>query len=174
MFTSSEIKNKSTYIVLILFIFILDQATKIFIMNTMYYGEVTTVIDGFFYVVYYLNKGAAFGIFSSWGMGGKIMLSLTSIIAFVILLYLLLKTKDDEKLAAFTYALIAGGAVGNLYDRALREGVVDFLEFCLGGRCWPAFNVADSCITVGVCVLAWILFKEGKDEFKKTPPAADN
>lgn len=170
MFTSSEIKNKAPYIVLILFIYILDQATKIYIMESMYYGEVSTVIDGFFYIVYYLNKGAAFGIFSTWGVSGKVMLSLVSTIAFFILFYMLIKTKDDEKLTATTYALIAGGAVGNLYDRALREGVVDFLEFCIGGKCWPAFNVADSCITVGVCLLAWIIFTEGKGEFKKTHP----
>ena len=100
----------------------------------------------FFNLVNVQNRGAAFGMFHQMGNGFFIVVSLAAI-AFVV--YLLVKGEERP----FPLALVISGALGNLYDRLTLGYVRDFLDFHLAGHHWPAFNIADSALTVGLCLL---------------------
>lgn len=107
-------------------------------------------ITSFFNIVKVVNTGVSFGMFNELAYG-QIILSLitAAIIAFVI--YLLYRS--TSKFDAFVYSLIIAGGFGNLYDRIIYGGVFDFLDFHIGEYHWPAFNIADSMICVGVFLL---------------------
>lgn len=129
-------------------VLILDQATKFAVTSTLALHEVVETIPGFFNLVYYRNPGAAFGILNKGGLIGKLILIGISVGALVIIASLVRSSRD--RLYAFALSLIAGGAAGNLLDRAREGSVVDFLEFYIGTFYWPAFNVADTAISIGV------------------------
>ncbi len=131
-------------------IFLLDQATK-FVVNAFLKTYESIVVLPFFQIVNVRNTGAAFGLFR--GLGNGIFIAL-SLLAIVIVVALLLRSRDDH----LAYSLILGGAMGNLTDRLLRGYVVDFLDFHLGSHHWPAFNVADSALTIGITLLVVGLF----------------
>lgn len=122
---------------------LLDQATKLLAVRL-----ITAPIEvlPFFSLVNVRNQGAAFGLFSSLGNKFFILVSLAAI-GFII--YLLYKQRDS----AVGLTLILSGAIGNLIDRIYLGYVRDFLDFYAGKYHWPAFNVADSCLTVGLIVL---------------------
>lgn len=104
-------------------------------------------ITSFFNIVRVVNYGVSFGLFSDLKYGQFILSAITIIIvAFVI--YLLWKT--DKKYDTVVYSMIIAGGLGNLYDRVIYGGVFDFLDFHIWGYHWPAFNVADSLICVGI------------------------
>ncbi len=128
----------------------LDQVTKAMILSRLYPGEVIEIIGGFFNIVSYRNPGAAFGLFASGGNLRIVFLVGVSVIAIVVIIFLLRSSTD--RIMNFALYLIAGGAAGNLIDRIRFGNVVDFLDFYVMGRHWPAFNVADSAITVGVVI----------------------
>ncbi len=129
-------------------VIIADLLTKELVMRFMSYGESIPVVPGIFNLVYYKNPGAAFSVFSSGGILRTLFLIGSSVIALVVIGVLLRKAEGGWMAAALS--LIAGGATGNLIDRVRFGWVVDFLDFYAGGYHWPAFNVADSAITVGV------------------------
>ncbi|RMG73551.1 MAG: signal peptidase II [Nitrospirae bacterium] len=131
-------------------IFLLDQATK-FVVNAFLKTYESIVVLPFFQIVNVRNTGAAFGLFR--GLGNGIFIAL-SLLAIVIVVAMLLRSRDDH----LAYSLILGGAMGNLTDRLLRGYVVDFLDFHLGSHHWPAFNVADSALTIGITLLVVGLF----------------
>lgn len=133
----------------------LDQLTKHLIMRSLGLNQAVVAIPGLFDIVYFKNPGAAFGIFNDGGVWRTVLLIGTSLVSLVVIGVLMKQSKDA--LMTFALSLIAGGAVGNLIDRARFGSVVDFLYFHLGEYYWPAFNVADSAITVGV-VLAFISY----------------
>ncbi|CAB5603806.1 Lipoprotein signal peptidase [Providencia rettgeri] len=81
------------------------------------------------------------------------MFSTISLIAAIVLIYLIIKQPITEKINLFSFALILGGALGNFYDRAFQGYVIDFLDFHIGNYHWPSFNIADSAITCGVVIL---------------------
>ena len=118
-----------------------------------------TVIENFFTITYLRNKGAAFGILanSSWRLPFFILVSL---IAVVVILVVIAKLRDDQRLAAFSLSLIFAGALGNLIDRVRLGEVIDFIYVHWYEHYWPAFNVADSAICVGVFLLALDMFRE--------------
>ena len=102
----------------------------------------------FFNIVFTWNPGTSFSLFRALGESAPLILVVaTGVIIGAILYYLFKKAKGYERVPL---ALIAGGAIGNLIDRVRFGAVVDFLDFHIGGWHWPAFNVADICITVGV------------------------
>ena len=149
-----------TLIAVTVTIVLLDQITKTLITGLLSLHQSVEVIGGFFNIIYIRNPGAAFGILEGWGAARMIFLIVVSITALVVIIYLY--SKSTERLTAIALSLIAGGAAGNLIDRVRFGEVVDFLDFSLGGYHWPAFNVADSAITVGVVLmLAHALFKRG-------------
>jgi signal peptidase II len=138
---------------------LLDQATKLYIARTLPLHTMITVIENFFTITYLRNKGAAFGILarSSWRLPFFILVSL---IAVVVILVVIAKLRDDQKLAAFSLSLIFSGALGNLIDRIRLGEVIDFIYVHWYEHYWPAFNVADSAICVGVFLLALDMFQE--------------
>jgi len=132
---------------------VLDQASKLYIDRTMSLYQTIPVIDGFFNIFYIRNKGAAFSFLShaAWRLPFFITISL---FASLIILVAFGKLRNDQKLARASLAMIFAGAVGNLIDRLRLGEVIDFLQVYWRTFYWPAFNVADSFICVGVALLA--------------------
>jgi len=133
---------------------IMDQASKAYIDRTMSLYQSIPVIDGFFNIFYIRNKGAAFSFLSqaSWRLPFFITISL---IASLVILVAFGKLRNDQKLAQISLAMIFSGAVGNLTDRLRLGEVIDFLDVLYWKNShWPAFNIADSFICVGVALLA--------------------
>jgi signal peptidase II len=134
----------------------LDRLTKWTISHRLSMHDSITVIPGFFRIIHTENPGAAFGIFadspSQWKVG---MLILFSMVALVIVTMLLWKNSHALTSTGIGLSLILGGAIGNLWDRIVSRQVVDFLLFYVGKYQWPAFNVADSAIVVGACLLVF-------------------
>ena len=123
-------------------IFALDQATKQVITASVSPFEVIRVLP-FLNIVYVENTGSAFGLFKSLGNAFFIVLSLGAVALLLFLLF-----RDEENRLA--YSLVLGGAAGNVTDRIMRGYVIDFVDFFAGSLHWPAFNVADSALTVGI------------------------
>ena len=133
------------YFLLALAVFLLDQATKYFIMHHLNLYQVVKIIPSF-NIVYYRNVGSAFGMFKSLGNTFFIVVSLGAIVVLSVFI-----VKDAD--ARLGLSLILAGAAGNLADRIIHGYVVDFLEVYAGSFYWPAFNVADSALTVGIGLL---------------------
>jgi signal peptidase II len=132
----------------------LDQLTKFFAERYIQVGEVIEIIPGFFNLILTYNPGAAFGL-----MGGlpdhirPFALALSTAVALVAVGYFFLKEYREDLAAKFCLVAILGGALGNIIDRFRYGRVVDFLDFYIGANHWPAFNLADSVICVGVIAL---------------------
>jgi len=114
------------------------------------------VIDGFFNLVYVMNPGAAFGFLSRTPelFRYSFFIGIT-VLAMLLIIYYLVKSENEKAIITLSLALIFGGAVGNLIDRIRFGAVVDFLDFYIGNWHWPAFNAADSAITVGAALMLW-------------------
>jgi len=140
---------------------IIDQITKIAIDRSMHLFDSIPIFENFFHITYVRNKGAAFSFLSnaSWRLPFFITVS---IIAALVILVAFSKLRDDQKLAHISLAMIFSGAVGNLIDRIRLGEVIDFLDAHWYRHHWPAFNVADSLICVGVFLLAIDMMLEEK------------
>ena len=144
------------YLWITLLIFAADQASKAHVAARFAYDTVIPVIPGFFRLVRVENRGIAFGMFSdSSSEAASRALILVSAAALILIIALLWQNQPSARLTNIGLALIFGGAAGNLVDRLTRGHVVDFLDFYVGTYHWPAFNIADSAITVGAAVLLW-------------------
>jgi len=144
-----------------------DLATKAWISNTFAAGEVLTVTP-FFNLVLVYNTGAAFSFLAGAGGWQRWFFMAISIVVSAAIVYML-RRKDNPPILCAALALVLGGALGNLYDRATLGHVVDFVQLHAAGYYWPAFNVADSAITVGVALLVWdsLLGKGGEAGMRK-------
>lgn len=140
----------------------LDLATKAWVTAAFRYGEVREVTP-FFNLVLVHNSGAAFSFLADAGGWQRWFFAAVSI-AISIVIVVMLRRQDQSRLAAAALALVLGGALGNLWDRLTLGHVVDFVQLHAGGYYWPAFNVADSAICVGVALLIW-------DGFRSVPAA---
>lgn len=151
------------FLIIALAIVISDQLAKLAVVSAMPLNGGMEVIPGFLDLVYFRNPGAAFGIFNEGGALKKVFLIGASVVALAVIGVLFRQSRDrGDSLASFALSLIAGGAVGNLIDR-IREGeVIDFLYFHIGQYYWPAFNIADSAITIGVGVAIYSFYFRGK------------
>ena len=136
----------------------LDLYTKHLIQQAFQFGE-QLKITSFFDLVRYHNTGAAFSFLADAGGWQKWFFTGVSVVASIVIIYLL-KKHTENKLFCFGLALVLGGALGNLYDRITLGYVVDFLSFHINDLYWPAFNVADSAICVGVGILLLDSFKK--------------
>lgn len=133
---------------------VLDQASKVHIMETMRLHESIPIIPNFFSLTYIRNPGAAFGLLASSSNGFRLVFfGLTSLFALGLLGTIFFRLNREDWLGQVSIAGILGGAVGNLLDRVRYGEVIDFLDFYVSGYHWPAFNIADAAITVGVCFL---------------------
>lgn len=146
-------------------IIIADQVTKYVIKLNLSLHDHIVVLDHFFNITHILNPGGAFGFFAgkSPELRRFIFLFLSSLVAlFVVWFYK--KCAETYIFLSYGLALIFGGALGNLIDRFLYGKVVDFLDFYIGSLHWPAFNIADSAISIGMGILiGHILFNKIPD-----------
>jgi signal peptidase II len=142
-------------------IILLDQVTKALVLQYLQLYDAVSIVPGFFNLTHIRNPGGAFGVLAGGGSTLRNMLFLgAGSVALGMILFFLRATPDKERLMRFTLALIFGGAIGNIIDRMRFGEVVDFLDFYLGSLHWPAFNVADSAITVGIGLFIYhIIFK---------------
>lgn len=134
---------------------IMDQATKYFADKLISPFKPVELLP-FLNLVNMRNEGAAFGMFKSFGNNIFIIISL---VAIAVTFFMLIKGKEDP----LGLSLILGGAIGNLIDRLFRGSVVDFIDVFAGRHHWPAFNVADSALTIGIGLIFIKLFL-GKHE----------
>ena len=153
-------KKNAPYFLLMVGLVALDQVTKNLIARTVTLYESVPVIRGFFNITRIHNKGAIFGTFSQTGNNLVfILLTAASIAALALVVYYFLKTPASDKLMKISLTLIMAGAFGNQFDRLVRGHVIDFLDFYVGQSHYPFFNAADSCITVGACLMLIVLFR---------------
>jgi len=136
-----------------------DLATKVWVTRAFAPGDVVTVTP-FFNLVLVYNTGAAFSFLAGAGGWQRWFFMAVSAIVSVVIVWLLSRHHRD-RLMACALALVLGGALGNLYDRATLGKVVDFVQLHAAGYYWPAFNVADSAISMGVVLLVWDSIREG-------------
>lgn len=150
-------------------IVVLDQLTKIIVDQSMPLHQSTPIIDGLFNLTYVRNTGAAFGIFAgSAEIFRRPFLILVSILASVFIIVMMKRLAEKETGLVIGLSFILGGAIGNLIDRVIYGEVIDFLDFYWRNYHWPAFNIADSFITIGVGIMLYRLYKhEGDDPFAK-------
>jgi len=141
-------------------IFLLDRWTKWLVSQRIALFDAITVIPGYFKITHLRNRGAAFSLFADAPDAWRIaMLVVFSVVALVVVIYLLAKSSTRLSLQGVALSLVLGGAVGNLWDRIVHGWVTDFLLVYYKRWEWPAFNVADSAICVGaVLLIAEILF----------------
>ncbi|NOX34599.1 MAG: signal peptidase II [Deltaproteobacteria bacterium] len=142
-----------------------DQATKYIIKINLGLYDNIIVIENFFNITHILNPGGAFGIFASRSpeIRKLIFLFISSVVALLVL-WFYKKCAANFVFLSYGLAMIFGGAVGNLIDRFRYGKVVDFLDFYIGSAHWPAFNVADSAISIGMGILIYhILFNKTPD-----------
>jgi signal peptidase II len=132
----------------------MDQLTKALVMSFIEKGQVVAVLPGLFNLTLHFNRGAAFGMLANLADGARqAALVVTTVVALACVVYLLIKDYLGDRLGQVALALIVGGALGNIVDRLQFGEVVDFLDFYYTQYHWPAFNLADSMICIGVAVL---------------------
>jgi signal peptidase II len=142
------------YLWLTLAVVVLDRATKAYFEATTPLGWRHELIPNFIYLVHSSNTGIAFGVFSQTaGTGTRIALIGGSLIVIAALCWLLVTSRQASILSSAGLALLLGGATGNVTDRILHGAVTDFFEVLFGSYAYPAFNVADSAITIGAVLL---------------------
>jgi len=139
-------------------VILLDQISKMIILHFLPMFEVIPVITGFFNITHIHNPGGAFGFMANQGPEVRrfLFIAVSSIAAVAVAVFYV-KTPADYPWLSTGLLLILGGAVGNMIDRFRFGEVIDFLDFYLLGHHWPAFNIADSGITVGMIILAFHL-----------------
>lgn len=134
-------------------VIMLDQFTKLLADRFLSMHSVKTIVPGFFDLVLAYNTGAAFSFLSDAGGWQRWAFTALAIAVSVLLILWLKRLPPSEKLTAIALALILGGAIGNLIDRILYGHVIDFIHWFYKDFSWPAFNLADSAITLGATLL---------------------
>ncbi|HZA55777.1 MAG TPA: signal peptidase II [Candidatus Udaeobacter sp.] len=149
------------------FILVADQLTKFIVDRTMPLNHSIPVIDGLFNLTYIRNTGAAFGILAGSAAAFRLPFLLLFSLLAIGFIFMMLRRLPDREIGLITaLSFILGGAVGNLIDRVLYGEVIDFLDFYWSTYHWPAFNLADSFITVGVGITMYYLIQaKGADPF---------
>ncbi|MCR4434340.1 MAG: signal peptidase II [Clostridiales bacterium] len=137
--------------IIIVLIVALDRVTKLLVVKNFAIGDSLMVINGFFYLTYTENKGAAMGILQN---ARYVLIALTILVSLFLLYYL---NKAEDRMLKLVFSLILGGAGGNLIDRIFRGSVVDFLDFRFGSYHFYIFNIADTFVVIGTILLAYYL-----------------
>lgn len=166
------------YLIYVLVALGLDQLSKLLIIQNVAEQDQIAIIPGWFYITHWHNSGGAFGILQGQG----VWLAWVAVIVSICIVGLLVFFPRPLRLVNFGFALIAGGALGNLADRLRLDYVVDFIQVCVNDVCaFPVFNIADSVIVVGtgLILFAWLRHKDPEpiesdtpsEEFSKEPKA---
>lgn len=143
------------YYFTVILIYFLDQLSKFSAVRLLRQGSSTPVIENIFHLTLVHNTGAAFGIMKSH----PYLFIIAAFLATVIITLLLIKKGKEMTFAEkISLCFIMGGTLGNLTDRLRFGYVIDFIDL----RIWPVFNIADSFITIGACLLAWSIFKQAR------------
>jgi signal peptidase II len=138
---------------------VIDQYTKFMVTLHIPLNYSIKIVEGFFNLTHIRNSGVAFGIFSGQQSELKpYLLIFVSVVAIVAILAIFHQTSKDKRLVRTGLILIFSGAIGNLIDRVIHKEVIDFIDLFIENQHWPAFNVADSCITIGVLFMAIDMF----------------
>ncbi len=135
-------------------VILLDQITKYLAETNLVYAQPLPVLPSFNLTLLY-NPGAAFSFLSDAGGWQRWFFVTISLLASIFLVYWLRKLRPEQRMLALALSLVLGGAVGNLIDRLLLGHVIDFIQVYYQSFYWPAFNIADSAITVGAVLLVW-------------------
>jgi len=147
-----------------LLVVLLDQLSKAWVESSLFLHQVIPIIPGFFNITYVTNTGAAFGILAGHEGWRHLFFQCISVLALGGLAYLYWSARSSSKALFWGCCLIFGGALGNLLDRIRHRHVTDFLDLYIGSYHWPAFNLADSAITIGGLLLAFYFLRPGVDD----------
>jgi signal peptidase II len=152
--SSSALARTSVLAIIVASVIAVDQLSKALITKHLVLGQSVPVIPGLLDLTLVRNTGMAFGVFSRADWQYKsLLVTVLALIAMSAVTYYAFKTPPSERWTRFGLALILGGAIGNIIDRARLGYVIDFVDVFYQDMHWPAFNVADSCISVGVGLL---------------------
>lgn len=167
MTESSRIKL--SFLLVSLGVLVADQWSKWWVERTLPLHQPMEIIPGFLNFTHVQNTGVAFGMFAANGSSsGTLVLTALGLVALVVVGVYFWRTSIDDRLMLTSLALILGGAVGNLMDRIAAGSVTDFIDAYVGTYHWHTFNVADSAITIGICLMAVEILLSGR-----RAPAAD-
>jgi signal peptidase II len=154
-------KKNIIFFVIVILVLAFDQATKAWIVSAMKLHGSFAVIDGLFNIVSVRNPGAAFGFLAGAPPVFRTVFFIAITVgAIVLILYYLRISRIDDLPLVVSLSFIFGGAVGNLIDRVRFGEVVDFLDVYIGSYHWPAFNVADSAISIGAAVMILTMLRK--------------
>ena len=142
-------KNKNKVYLTSVIVLLIDQIVKLLIKTNMNLNEEISIIPNFFSIQYLKNTGAAFSILENQ----TILLAITSIICISVIIYYLKKEENLTTAMYLSFGMVLGGILGNLIDRIVYQGVIDFLSFQIFNYNFPVFNIADIGITIGVLLL---------------------
>ena len=142
---------------------VLDQLTKWWVLADLMNPPAAIEVTPFFNLVLVWNRGVSFGLFDNDSPWGPVLLAGLALAISVVLLVWL--TRAGSRLSAIAIGIVLGGAIGNVIDRVRFGAVVDFLDFHAWGYHWPAFNVADSAISIGVGLLLYDGLFENRRKF---------
>jgi signal peptidase II len=157
------VSKKITFLAIVAgIVLVLDLLTKMLVLAHLPLGAGIPVIPGLFDLTHVQNPGGAFGFLATMGPQARgVIFILVSALAVAVILWFYLQTPVQQRWLAFGFALIFGGAIGNLVDRLRFGAVIDFIDVYIGDLHWPAFNIADSAITVGVAIFAfYVMFRK--------------
>ena len=143
-----------------LFCLILDQLSKIIIVNLFSVHRGITIIPSFFSLMYVQNTGAAWSILD----GNRLFLIITSILALIVIYLFFIKKQELKKIEHVIYGILIGGILGNLFDRIFRGFVVDYLSFNIFGYPFPIFNLADIFIVCSVFIILILTLRGVKQD----------
>lgn len=162
--------RKAVVLVFSLLILVLDQWTKALAARELRLNQPVEIIPKCFNLTLVHNPGAAFGIFANLPDGQRrTALGLVSIVAVIALIWFIVREGREDRLSLYALASILSGAIGNIIDRLRFDSVIDFADFYIGKYHWPAFNVADSAISLGVCLIAYRILFVKKSSSRSIP-----
>ncbi len=156
---------KARFLLLSLAVLLLDQLSKWLVETRLTEYESHTLIPGLLNFVHVRNTGVAFGLFPAHGdIRGTLVLAALGCFALSFVFYYFWHTPPEDKPLLGSLAAIIGGAIGNLIDRLASGGVTDFVDFHFQGYHWHTFNVADSAITIGICLMLLTSLRPARGE----------
>ena len=144
-------------LILSILIFSTDRVLKYIVFKNLSLGESVPIIENLIHITPTHNRGIAFGLLKDQNL---ILFLVLSLLAIIFIIYLIVKKRTQSKSMLLGFFLILSGACGNLVDRIIYGYVLDFIDL----RVWPVFNIADSAITIGTCIILWnLLIKKHKE-----------